>query len=200
MPDYWILGHGRDVDYKGEGVYTEIKKSEFLLSAFDIFWLSPQKYVTGSRFEEQSGCPRVCLVTLIRHKESGEIFRIYNAHLDHVSERARVFGMKSVLERISEDKNKIKAHTVLLGDFNESPDGEAIAICNSFEDVPMVDVTKDVSATFHAFGMRKPFVKIDYIFVSKDIEDRVKKIQAWEDQKNGIYLSDHFPVCVEISI
>ena len=60
------------------------------------------------------------------------------------------------------------------------------------------DTTDNLTTTFHAFGTAKEPFKIDYIFVSSELKDKFATAYAWEDMKNGIYLSDHYPVAVEI--
>lgn len=61
LPEYDFIGHLRDADYTGEGVFTAILKSRIQLLGMDSYWLSPTPYQPGSRFEIQSLCPRTCL-------------------------------------------------------------------------------------------------------------------------------------------
>ena len=96
FPDYMFVGQGRDADLQGEALYTAIKKSTCQFCGMDIFWLSPQPYVPATRFETQSECPRICVDVLVRHKESGKMFRIYDVHLDHIESEAKAKGMKVV--------------------------------------------------------------------------------------------------------
>ena len=192
-PEYLLLGHGRLKDYSGEGVYTAIKRDSMILSSMDIFWLSPTVYEPGSRFEEQSTCPRTCLMTLLREKATGTMLRVYNLHLDHSSESARRLGMECTLCRVREDAAKADAEIVILGDFNAYPDSVAISLCKAY---PLVDVTSEIPASFHAYGKRNPTVKIDYIFLSDGLANRVLEASAWTDERNGIYLSDHYPISV----
>lgn len=57
-------------------------------------------------------------------------------------------------------------------------------------------MTKDISDTVHGFGTTAQ--KIDYIFVSEDLVKRIAGVDVWDDTRNGIYLSNHYPVCVEL--
>ena len=34
--------------------------------------------------------------------------------------------------------------------------------------------------------------------MSDELAKNVKSVSAWEDEMNGIYLSDHYPVCAEL--
>lgn len=200
LSDYLILGHGRNKDYDGEGVYTAIKKEKFELLSYETFWLSPTPHIAGSRFENQSFCPRTCVVTLVRCKQSGTLLRIFNLHLDHESEQARLNGIKCAIERIYADSKKEDAHIVLLGDFNEEPQCSSVEYCKNFDKVKLSDLTDDLGGTFHDFGRRQDKLKIDYIFASEKLEECVKSVETWKDEHNGIYLSDHYPVSVTFDI
>ena len=198
MPEYLIVGQLRNKDYTGEGIYTALRKETISLLGLDIFWIGPEPYVPESRFESQSKCPRICVMTMIRHKISGERMRVYNVHLDHIGEIARVEGIKCVINMALSDKKKMDLPVVLLGDFNAGPNSETIKYCNNLKEIVLTDTTKDIKTTFHAFGQREEDCKIDYIFVSEELKDKVKSVYTWEDVKNGIYLSDHYPVVTEL--
>ncbi len=195
MPDYLFLGQGRQEDFKGEGLYMAIKKSTLMLCGLDIFWISPEPYVPASRFETQSPYPRICIDVLVRHKETGKMLRVYDVHLDHIDDTdAKEQGMEVVLEKIAEDQKKLPAEVILLGDFNEQPDGRATRFLNNFEKIKLTDITSEIPYTWHGFGSPDPNLKIDYIFVSEKLVDTVQKVEVWDDYQNGLYFSDHFPV------
>ena len=195
LPEYEFVGQFRSADYDKEGLFTAVRKETCDILGFETIWLSPTPYVAGSRFEEQSHCPRICLEAKIRHRESNTVFRLYNVHLDHVSDKARILGMGVVFDFV--DSFKDGAPVVILGDFNAEPDSETIEMCGERKD--LCDITSHIPVTFHGFGKRDP-VKIDYIYMSNELADRVKETKAWEDSINGIYLSDHYPVCAELEV
>ena len=199
LPEYTFVGQFRDADFLGEGTYIAVRKDRFQILGFNTFWLSPTPYVPGSRFEEQSDCPRICNVARIRHIESNFVFRVFNTHLDHVGEGARVLGMKCILDEMMRLNNVARFPAILMGDMNARPSDEAIRMCNAFEDCPLTDVTAEIPCTFHHFG-RCTDCKIDYIFVTDEFKDKVTGVGIWEDQINGSYLSDHYPVWMDIEI
>lgn len=196
LPDYTITGHLRNADYSGEGVFTAIRKDKYQLLGCETRWLSPTPFVAGSRFENQSDCPRTCIMTLLRHIETGKIFRMFNLHLDHISGEARILGIKSAFEFIDEMNCKLNLPYILLGDFNARPDSETIEFCNNRDDIK--DVTDHIPVTFHKYGERE--AKIDYIYMSNDLADKAEDVKIWDDEVNGIYLSDHYLVyaCIEL--
>ena len=195
LPEYDFVGQFRTENYDGEGLFTAVRKDTCDILGFETIWLSPTPYEAGSRFEEQSKFPRICVQTKIRHRESGKVFRLYNVHLDHVSDKARILGMGVVFDFA--DSFRDRAPIVILGDFNAEPGSETIEICNARKE--LCDVTSNIPASFHGFGQRTP-VKIDYIYMSRELADLVKETKTWEDQINGIYLSDHYPICTELEL
>ena len=99
--------------------------------------------------------------------------------------------MACVLEQMKKDAEGFSAEEILLGDFNARPQAEAIALCRQ----ALTDVTEHIAYSFHAFGLPERHSKIDYIFVSKELVFRVEKAETWTDCHEGIYLSDHYPLC-----
>lgn len=197
LPEYEFVGQGRDADYKGEGLYTAIRKETFDIMGYETFWMSPTPYISASRYENQSGCPRICVVAHIMHKNTAKHMRVLNIHLDHISDEARVLGMGCVLDYVKDANNKIKFPYVILGDYNARPDSKVIELCDDFED--MVCTTKEIKDTFHGFGISEKST-IDYIYMSKDLADNVTSANKWTDELNGIFLSDHYPICATVNI
>lgn len=192
MTEYEFIGASREADYSGEGVYTALRKRSMKLLGFDFFWLSPTPNIPGSVFDNQSDCRRVCTTLKLLHISSGEVFRIINTHLELLNEAVRMDEMQQLVKYIAEKHNEDGLPTVFMGDFNALPEEPAIELCKTY----MEDVTKDISVTFHGFGTTAQ--KIDYIFVSKNLVKRIADVNVWDDTRNGIYLSDHYPVCVEL--
>jgi endonuclease/exonuclease/phosphatase family metal-dependent hydrolase len=199
MPEYTFCGQLRNADYGGEGLYTAIRTDRLQVLGMETFWLSPTPYVAGSRYEHQSDCPRICVMTQVRNKKSGQILRIYNLHLDHKDEEARVLGMKSVLDYVTAQNQKTELPAVILGDFNAKPNSEAIALCRAYEGGLLTDLTEEIPSTFHNFGRMTTDCKIDYIFVSPTLAEACTGVTVWADVHDGIYLSDHYPVSAEFS-
>ncbi len=192
LDEYVFVGQLREENYSEEGLYTMVRRETCQVLGFETIWLSPTPYVVASRFENQSVCSRICTQTLVRHKESGKVMNFFNIHLDHISEEARVLGVKCAFEFIEEHTKKRNCPLVLLGDFNALPDSETIKLCKE----KFVEATEKVETTFHDFG--KKAAKIDYIFVSEELKNEVKDVKIWDNCENGIYLSDHYPIEVNL--
>lgn len=194
LPEYAFYGHFRDSDYNGEGVFTAVRRDRMEMLGMDSYWLSPTPYVPGSRYENQSVCPRTCLTVVVRDTQTGARIRTLNTHLDHISDEARILGIRQILARLKEDSAKDGLPFVLAGDFNATPDSDTIRFCNTYTALPMTDVTAEIPVTFHDWG--RAAEKIDYIYVPQAMHDAVQSVAAWTDETNGIYLSDHYPVAM----
>ena len=201
MPDYTFLGQFRNADYTGEGIFTAIRTSDWMPVFYDAFWISPTPHVPASRFEDQSHCPRICVVTGLRHKTSGKLIRVCNIHLDHIGETARVKGIRCVLDKIAEYEREQPMPTVLLGDFNAEPGSETILATEAATEPSLYDLTGHIPMTFHGYNYgHEPTCKIDYIYVTKTLKEAAGAVTVWDDEHCGIYLSDHYPVCAEFEV
>ena len=199
LPEYEFFGHYRNADYTGEGLYTAIRKESFQLIAYETFWISPTPFLPGSRFEDQSDCPRICVVTTVRHKESGKLLRLYNIHLDHISDAARIEGIQCVFRQMRRiNETTVKVPSLILGDYNAEPESETIRFCREYKEPVMKDITAHIENSCHDYG--KQVLKIDYIFVSEDLEKAVLSADAWKTCYNGVYLSDHYPIYADIDM
>ncbi len=208
LQDYIILGHGRQSDYTGEGLSVAYRKDSMELLAFESFWLSPTPYVPASRYEIQSEYPRICPHAVLKHKDMDEPISLYNVHLDHISDDARIKGICQIVGMAKEYKDKIDCPTFILGDFNAQPDSKTITFLKEYNGGEYKDLTEHIEITFHGFRdsaspqniERKEASKIDYIFADKETSGKTHNVNLWNDKENGILLSDHYPVCLEIEM
>ena len=193
LPEYWFIGYGRNKDWTGEGTKVAIHKNTVLLLAFDQLWLSPTPRVPGSRYAEQSDCPRVVLWCKLLHKSSGKMFYFINTHLDHRGDRARFLGLQMIFDLIKQLKLQEDLPVFVTGDFNFTPESITYDL---IRESGFIDLTDKLQGTFHGFGKVEP-QKIDYILT--DSEEEYTSFQ-WHEFYDGVYLSDHDPICLEWKI
>lgn len=198
LPEYQLVYNGRDVQRRGEGLAVAIRKESVEVLGQDCFWLSSTPDVPGSRFAEQSDCPRICQALLLRMKGEEQPFYVYNNHLDHRSDSARILGIRQVLERVCRDQQRAALPVFIAGDFNALPESETIRFCESFEAFPIVELTGECDITFHNFGRKSAPCRIDYIYVDSRTAAREHRVERWKDELDGIFLSDHYPIALEI--
>lgn len=94
---------------------------------------------------------------------------------------------RNAVETLLNELKKVNTPVIFMGDLNMTPDNEILK--------PVYDTLKEVYISGGPFTYRtpNPDQKIDYIFVSKDIE--VKMVKTIEKM-----VSDHFPIVAELEI
>ncbi len=191
--DYTVIGCGREQSFLGEGVSIAYKNEEFSLVDFKTLWLSDTPTVAGSRLQDsdQSIYTRVYVKARLCRVSDGKIISFYNVHLDNEGKDARIREAEMICKDIKAEGGDF----VLVGDFNERPEGGAYKIFARELD-GVLDATRELDYTFHAFGKPEEYRKIDYIFTSLSSSMCRKVPDSGDD---GIYISDHFPVEAELT-
>ena len=190
---YLCVGCGRNADYTGENNMIGFRTDRYELMSLDTFWLSDTPNQPGSRYADQSDCPRVCTHALLRPLEGASLFHVYNTHLDHRSDSARVLGAQAIMRRIAEDMKRCPAPFVVTGDMNAEPDSPAIAVFTANEAYPLINETPDFPGSYHGFGQCPKHAQIDYIFSHGFTA--VRPPVAWRELSFGKHLSDHNALC-----
>ena len=196
FPAYTVVGCGRGADLQGEQMTVMFRRDRFSLLEMQTFWLSPTPHVPGSRFAEQSHCPRTATALLLLENATGRAFRVVNTHLDHEGSLARQLGLQQVLTHIDHAALLPDVPVVLMGDFNAPPDSPELAVMADFPGY--VHATANLGTTFHAFMADPDGPQIDYIFL-RDFQT-VSKAEKWQDTNGPVCLSDHYPVCVDAQL
>ena len=190
---YVMVGCGRNASYRGESMVIAYRRDMFELVGLETLWLSETPNVPGSRYTniDQSTCPRFMVHAMLSPEGYDGLISFYNTHLDHKGAKARTVQMKQVMSTITERGGQF----ILTGDMNDVPNSECITVATETEGV--TDVTANLVHTFHNFGRMTTNFKIDYIFTNG------KGVDAYTVEDipvDGIYISDHYPVCAEIEI
>lgn len=199
LTDYTIFFNKRCADLSGEGLGIAVKKERLSLIGLDGFWLSPTPKEPGSRFVEQSPYPRVCQCALLQCRQTGKVFRLYNVHLDHISHPARIQGIRCLLTYAAERHKELPTPFFMLGDFNAEPDSETIRFSDHYEEMPIYDMVRECGfdMTYHGYRLADPLY-IDYIYADKQTAAAEHTAGRWDDEKDGVFLSDHYPLYVRV--
>ena len=195
LNDYYVIGCGRGAKLDGEQVSVAFRKEDWQLLEMHTFWLSETPYVPGSRYPGQSSCPRACTEAVLMEEKSGRVLRVLNTHLDHVGKEARERGLMQILEYADKPSVFSGAPMILAGDFNAEPDSEEMAPL--YREPGLNDVTREIGPTYHGYMRGDPLSQIDYIVLRGALE--CVSIEKWTEEENGVFLSDHYPVCAEIA-
>ena len=200
LPDYDKFGIGREAEGKGEACTIYYKKNRFKIEQSNTFWLSETPNIVSKGWD--AACNRICTYALFKDLKTKKLFWVFNTHLDHIGNEARVKGVQLILSKIKEVNTK-EYPVVFMGDFNSEPNTPQI-----IEIRKVMDDTKDVSkekpfgpsGTFNDFNHKEPVtLLIDYIFISKNNSFKVLKHAVLSDSKDLKYPSDHLPVYIEIN-
>jgi len=197
LTDYMLVGCGRGADYEGEHNPVAFRKDKFELIGLETEWLSPTPFVPGSRYDEQSDCPRIVTRVTLRKFGSAKPFDVFNTHLDHVSELARVLGAQAVCKIMAARKEKWNFPMMLMGDMNDYPSSGPIRTFLSDAELQLTEHTTGMGTTWHGYG-KAHNERIDYI-MSNGFTQR-GEVEAWTDEEDGIWLSDHYPLAVELDM
>ena len=201
LPFYDVIGEGRDGGNKGEYSAIFYNKNNYLLLKQDTFWLSEIPNVISKGWD--AAFPRVCTYGLFQHIKEGTKFWVFNTHLDHIGQVARLESVKLILLKIKE-LNAEELPMFFMGDLNVEPDNEVVNMLKSdFEDCQEISENQLIGpeGTFNNFKYHEvPAERIDYIFISKPISIKVKKYGVLNNSHNLKFPSDHFPVYVQLKL
>lgn len=184
--DNFILSEGCPIFYRTD---------KFELIDKNSFWLSETPEVMSKDWN--SACYRVCSYVKLRQLNTNKEFVVFNTHLDHVSDEARINGIKVVLDKINE-LGDVPAY--LMGDLNAKPNSKTLkSVYEFFEDGQVVaDITTD-GATYQKWGEKLNSERIDYIVASIG-KTNIYEYGIVDTLYDGVYPSDHFPIYIKTSL
>lgn len=194
LPEYDIVGCPRGALLDDEQTCVAYRRSGFNLLRMEAFWLSPTPNVPGSRYEVQSICPRICTELTLQDLSQGRVFRLLNTHLDHEGQPARILAVEQLLEKLRRETFLPGIPVLLTGDMNAEPDSEEMRLATRSSGLR--NLTEGIGITFHGFGNAEP-AAIDYIFATREF--LCTALEKWTDREGKLYLSDHYPVCAQLT-
>jgi endonuclease/exonuclease/phosphatase family metal-dependent hydrolase len=199
LPQYQMIGTGRD-DGKEKGEYSAIffDQKKFKLIAQSTFWLSETSDQVSVGWD--AALPRICTYGMLEDIITGERIHVFNTHFDHVGELARFKSAQLIISKIAQI-TKADSRVILMGDFNCTPDS-----------APFVEIKKHLApgreisekpfqgteVTFNGFNLETDLETgpIDHIFIRNFSVKTYKHLT--KKRKNGLQISDHFPVLAEL--
>lgn len=191
---YTVIGCARNSDYHGEAATIAYKTDLFDLVNYEARFLSTTPTVPGNRYEgsDQSKCPRMYAHAELIHKDMIKPIHVFNTHLDHLGEIARILGMTQIMQHVS----TVSGEFVLTGDMNAEPTSDCIKVALDLKGRNVKDATAAIERSFHNFGNPpNEYIKIDYIFTDAD---PIEAYAVKDEPVDGVYISDHYPICAWI--
>ncbi len=195
MPEYSSEIAYRDDFILSEGCPVFYRTDKYERIDSGSFWLSETPEVMSKSWG--AAHYRICTYIILRDKATDKEFVVFNTHLDHVSDEARIEGIKVVLNKIAEFGN---IPAFLMGDLNAEPDSETIlSTHDSFDDAHNIASSADEGATYHAWGTKLYRERIDYIMISKG-DSIVSEYRIVNNCHDGIYSSDHSSIYIKVKL
>ncbi len=184
----------RDDSFNSEGCPIFYRSDIYTLIDKGSFWLSETPDVMSKSWGAQYN--RVCSYVILKDNATETEFVVFNTHLSHVSDEARINGIGVVLDKIQEFGS---LPAVLMGDLNAEESSETYRSATAdFLDTKYQTENTMTSCTYQAWGEQLDRNCIDYILISKTgfITNSYRVVN---DTYDGVYPSDHFPVSVSLS-
>ena len=184
--DNSIIAEGCPIFYDTR-LYTLVDKGSF--------WLSETPEVMSKDWD--SACYRICSYVILTDKATGKDFVVFNTHLDHVSDEARIEGIAVVLDKIAQFGG---LPAIIMGDFNALEGSKTyISATENFLDAQYAAEQTMESHTYQNWGNPEKFKRLDYFMISKTgiAAHRYTVIPAIHD---GIYSSDHCPIALTFTL
>ena len=196
MSKYDSIMAFRDNSIIREGCAIFYRSDRFEKIEDGYFWLSE----TPDEMSKDWGSAhyRVCVYVCLKDLNTGKEFIVFNTHLDHKSEEARIKGIEVVLDKIAALDGR---PAYLMGDMNALEDTPTIqSTKDSFDDaLKIATTTTGTDYTYNNWGDPEAGDRIDYILIGKGAAT-VSEYHVVNNSHNGIYSSDHCPIYIKTKI
>jgi endonuclease/exonuclease/phosphatase family metal-dependent hydrolase len=199
LQNYAFIGFGRDgKDSESEATPIFYDSAKYEVLTWEVFWLSETPDEVSRGWD--AALNRIATYGSFRDRSSGDTLYLINTHFDHMGAIARSNSAQLILDKIIEWGLQDKK-LIVMGDLNAEADEEAVEIlANELEDAysHAFNPLKGPEGTFNAFETASaPGKRIDYIFC-RNLQ--ILSYRAIDDKrKNGLWISDHLAVMVEIA-
>ena len=203
-PEYDFVGVGRE-DGRRQGEFSPIfyRRDRFSCEKQGTFWLSPTPETIGSKGWD-AALARIATWGVFRDRQTSRELFFVNTHFDHRGEEARRQSARLLLERIAALAGD--RPVIVSGDFNTQEDSPALhrltAEGGGFKltNSERVSQTPHVGGqdTFNGFGQETRDSVIDFVSVGPGVD--VRTHGYYPAIKDGVYVSDHWPVVCELSL
>ena len=194
LPEYDSVITYRDDSVIAEGCPVFYHKDLYDLVDKGSFWLSETPDIMSKDWD--AAHYRICSYVILTEKSSGKDFVVFNTHLDHVSDEARIQGIGVVLDKISQFGG---LPAVIMGDFNAQESSETYeSVTQHFTDAcHAAGVTPGY--TYQNWGDPDSAKRLDYFMISRT-GFSVESYTVVPAIHDGVYASDHCPIVVVLTL
>lgn len=195
-----LTGYDSVIAYRDDGFFSEgcpifYNTERFTLTDKGSFWLSETPETSSKDWG--AAYPRVCSYVILCETVTDKPLVVFNTHLDHVSDEARIRGIGVVLEKLRRFGD---LPCVLMGDLNADEHSETYrAATESFDDAKYRTADPPTGPTYQNWGKALDRENIDYFLISKT-GIAVQDYRILDTTFDGVYPSDHFPIALRITL
>ncbi len=195
MPQYDSVITYRDDTIASEGCPIFYQTERYTLVDKGSFWLSETPEEMSKDWG--SACYRICSYVILTDNSTGRDFVVFNTHLDHVSDEARIKGIEVVLSKI-EQFGSLPA--VIMGDLNAEEGSETyVSVTGNFIDARYEAAETMADGTYQNWGQLAEPRRIDYFMVSPEGFD-ILSYAVLDNVHDGVYASDHCPIVLDVTM
>ena len=195
-----LTGYDSVIAYRDNSFFSEscpifYNTARFTLTDKGSFWLSE----TPERSSKDWGAAfaRVCSYIILRETATDKPLVVFNTHLDHVSDEARIRGIGVVLDKLRQFG---ALPCVLMGDLNAGEESDTYrAATENFDDAKYRTADPPTGPTYQNWGQALDHENIDYFMISKT-GIGVQSYRILDTTFDGVYPSDHFPIALRITL
>ena len=185
----------RDDAFNSEGCPIFYNTELYSLVDKGSFWLSETPDVPSKSWGAQYN--RVCSYVILTEKATKQDFVVFNTHLSHVSDEARINGIQVVLDKISQFGS---LPSVIMGDFNAEEGSVTYnSVTENFLDAKYETENSSELHTYNGWNNPEKFKRIDYFMISK-MGIKVNSYNVLSGMRNGYCTSDHSPLTIEVEL
>ena len=195
MPGFDSIITYREETINAEGCPIFYSTALYTLIDKGSFWLSETPDVMSKDWG--AAHYRICSYVILKDKATEKEFVVFNTHLDHVSDEARIKGIQVVLDKIKEFGG---LPAVLMGDLNAEESSETYqSATEAFLDAKYETENTMKSCTYQNWGEALDRECIDYVMISPESFE-VLSYEVIQAVYDGVYTSDHFPLFVRLKL
>lgn len=195
-----LEGYDSEMAYRDDFVLSEgcpifWRSDKFERIDSGSFWLSETPDVMSKDWGSEHY--RICVYVILRDLSTGKQFAVFNTHLDHTSDQARINGIAVVLDKIAAFGD---LPSYLMGDMNAKENSKTMeSTRESFDDAKQISPITEDTPTFHGWGEAEDPRRIDYILISKGDAEVYEYHVANNLHPEG-YSSDHASIYIKTKL
>lgn len=195
-----LPGYDSVIDYRDKSIIAEGCPIFYNTALYELkdkgsFWLSETPDVMSKDWG--AAHYRICSYVILRERMSQREFVVFNTHLDHVSDEARIKGIGVVLDKIAQFGH---LPAVIMGDFNALEGSQTYqSATEHFLDSQYAAAETMQGHTYQNWGNPEKYKRLDYFMISKEGWNALSYAVV-QPVHDGVYATDHCPIVLHLTL